>query len=421
MKYRAAVAAIATALAVSLHPTSAVADPAPYTGVEINHPRNQFVAVPAEFHPELDAVAGAIGLIELRQAMWDINPPFSASRFNLKTFRDEEFGGRLQDVARAVGLDTKEKYATAPRIDPGLMRIAIQRAAEMSPRSYNHVRPANGTCQLGSISKCESVFSATYNGKNAFAENLGLDENVYISTLTGWGHDELDQLRASGGTGDTGGHLHQMINPLNTNYGFAHAALFIDGETLHYTVSAASPFEHIGGTPLPKGVYRGYVYRAAFPGETPTGIKNTFIDPWKGKPIKEPKPTATSTTMTTTSEVPTSAPAASPTPSRSLTTSQLPSTSATPSITNTPGPAPRPTRKFRPFPTTSRTAESTTSSAPTVPQQSSEPSSAQNPGVPDSSQSSTGSILGIVFGVVIVLGGILGWAVQNGMVQIPGF
>ncbi|MDO5032563.1 CAP domain-containing protein [Corynebacterium sp.] len=253
--------AVFTAAALAMAPLQASADPAPVTGVEINHPLSQAVAVKATFDFN-DGRVGFDAARQLRGEMWDINPLWN--------------GQRLREAASSHGLNTKQKYMDALIYDAGLSKIAVQRAVEAS-KKFEHARTANNYCQLGAPSACRAEATATINGRGGWGNNLAAGYGSMRATvLDGWGHGELAALNAANGRfNGANGHLYQLLNPDNRYMGFGFVS--VPGST--YGTAAASTFANgpTTVTSAPAGRQTVYLYRAAEGAERPTGIVGNRI------------------------------------------------------------------------------------------------------------------------------------------------
>ena len=75
MRIRLYAAATAAATALVLAP-AASADPAPVTGVELNQPADQVIALETKFNLTNDAETGISELRKLRGDMWDQHVPY---------------------------------------------------------------------------------------------------------------------------------------------------------------------------------------------------------------------------------------------------------------------------------------------------------------------------------------------------------
>ena len=209
MKTRLTAAAVAAATAIALAP-AASADPAPYTGVELNQPASQTVAVEAKFNLTDDQEVGMRELRKLRGEMWDKNVPFN--------------GSPLRQAA-----PSREAYVNGIAYDPGYALIALQRAVEeqhIFGMGMDHSRPYNST----NYGNAGSAFTATINGHASSGENLHSVANM-SKAMRDWGFGEVTALRAANGNWNTSnGHLHSLINPANRYVGFA-AAFTRNGES----------------------------------------------------------------------------------------------------------------------------------------------------------------------------------------------
>ena len=191
MRTRLFAAATAAATALTLAPFAA-ADPAPVTGVELNQPADQVIAVEAKFNLTSDQEIAMRELRKLRADMWDRNVPFN--------------GTTLRQAAAEQGLTTRDAYVGAANYDAGLSRIALQRGAEAA-KFFRHQRPYNSTC--------------TNNCKAAPGENLHSTASMG-KAMQGWGYGEVGHLvRANGHFNNDNGHLHNLLDPRMRYYGFA--------------------------------------------------------------------------------------------------------------------------------------------------------------------------------------------------------
>lgn len=201
MRTRLFAATTAAATALTLAPFAA-ADPAPVTGVELNQPADQVVAVEAKFNLTSDQEIAMRELRKLRGDMWDRNVPFD--------------GTTLRQAAAEHGLTTRDAYVNAAQYDAGLSRIALQRGAEAA-KFFRHERPYNSTC----YGNCGDIDTATFKGKAAPGENLHSVASM-DKAMQDWGYGEVDDLiRANGHFKNGNGHLHNLLDPRMRSYGFA--------------------------------------------------------------------------------------------------------------------------------------------------------------------------------------------------------
>ncbi|MFP7664653.1 MAG: CAP domain-containing protein [Corynebacterium pyruviciproducens] len=287
----ASIAALTTGLVTA---PVALAAPDPTTGVELNHPTSQFVATEVTVDFADSRTEGIKALKEYRSRAWDLNLPFD--------------GSPIRQQAAKVGLTSKSGYVNAVQSDGGLTRIAVQRAAENSyTGGITHTRPYNNSCELGSAKECGNSFSAKYKGQQGWSENLAKQPaNVGIGSMIieQWGKGEEDALKASNGHWNVrDGHLHQLINPKFRYYGFG----YVRGTDNAYTGASTASGSSIEADNLPAGRQTVTLYRAATPGERPTGIvTNTKPSTDKPKPAdpttNKPKPADPSTSKPQPSE-----------------------------------------------------------------------------------------------------------------------
>lgn len=260
-RFRFASAITASVLATGLVTAApALADPDPTTGVELNVPTSQFVATPVTFDFSDSRTEGIPALKKYRARAWDLNLPFD--------------GAPIRQQAAKAGLKTKEAYVNAVQSDGGLTRIAIQRATENAyTNGLTHDRPTNSSCQLGGFDKCKSAFSATYNGKNGWSENLIYDfTDVGIGHMIyeGWGKGEESALKAANGRlQNNTGHVMNLINPAHRYYGFGYVKELNGNRYIGASIGSHAPIE---ADTLPAGKQTVNLYRAANSGEKPTGI-----------------------------------------------------------------------------------------------------------------------------------------------------
>lgn len=231
----------------------AQADPAPVTGVELNQPAAQVIAVEAKYNLTSDQEVGMRELRKLRGEMWDKNVPYD--------------GSTLRQVAAKAGLTTRDAYVNAVQFDHGLAVIALQRAVEET-RNFNHERPYNSTC----YGNCGAESSATIGGKGAFGQNLHSTGSM-ASAMHGWGVKEERALRATNGewSADTrtmNGHLHNFLNPKVTYVGFA-GAVTAEGEASAASLATA-PTGVTSFTAQQQGAQKQVLHRPAAAGETPS-------------------------------------------------------------------------------------------------------------------------------------------------------
>lgn len=258
MRIRLFAATTAAATALALAP-AASADPAPVTGVELNQPADQVIAVEAKFDLTADYDATATKIRELRGKMWDQNVPFLELRGPGNT--------RLRDVAAKNGLTTRQQYVDAMQYDNGLSRIALQRAAEAS-KLFDHKRQFNATCS----SACGSTSTATFNGIGPSGENLHGASNT-ARAVGDWGMGEVAELKRANGEFNTkNGHLYNLINPANRSYGIA-GVVTAEGEA---SAAVFSLDGGAGGTRI-DGEQRTVLHRPANTGEKPNTTPKKLI------------------------------------------------------------------------------------------------------------------------------------------------
>ena len=101
---------VASVTIIALAP-AASADPAPYTGVELNQPASQTVAVEARFNLTDDEEYAMKELRRLRGSMWDANMP-------------------IDGVGLKQREPNRESYVNGISYDAGYALIALQRAVE---------------------------------------------------------------------------------------------------------------------------------------------------------------------------------------------------------------------------------------------------------------------------------------------------
>lgn len=236
---------VAAATAIALAP-AASADPAPYTGVELNQPASQTVAVEARFNLTDDEEYAMAELRRLRGSMWDRNMPLD--------------GKGLQQW-----VPNRSAYVDGISYDAGYALIALQRAVEeqhILGIGMDHQRPYNST----SYSRAGDVFTATINGRSG-AENLHSTASIR-EAMRGWGIKEAPALRAANGSWNTSnGHLHSLLNPANKYVGFA-SVFTLAGES-----SAAIVGTRPTGVALrqdQKGSQKQVLYRPANGNEKPS-------------------------------------------------------------------------------------------------------------------------------------------------------
>lgn len=150
--------------------------------------------------------------------MWGKNPPLLSL--------DGASGGTVQSYAAQEGYATVDAYADAVVWDQDLERIAVQRLAEcIDMGKIQHSRPngeASSTATIGDIA------TGTY-------EILAMTSDTSAGITTGidmWA-GEYDQLVAEGGAwSHATGHLHTLLNPSVTHYGFAASSGYSVGQGL---------------------------------------------------------------------------------------------------------------------------------------------------------------------------------------------
>lgn len=232
---------------------TANAAPAPVTEVETGVAADAIVGVSARFDYSDSRNIGIPALKKLRSEMWDINPRYQ--------------GMTLQQYAAEHGYPTKDEYVNSVRSDRALVMIAVQRGAEAS-KIFDHKRPTNSTCTLGSQDECRDTGTATYDGYRGWGENLS-QRGLESSIQNGWGHGELAALNAANGFFTlSNGHLYVLLNPTTPNYGFA------DIVTPQGRVSVAQSSYYTSWVDnTHSGERHIWLYRAADGNERPTGIR----------------------------------------------------------------------------------------------------------------------------------------------------
>ena len=110
MRTRLIAATTAAATALMLAPFAA-ADPAPVTGVELNQPADQVIAVEAKFNLTSDQQIAMRELRKLRGDMWDRNVPFN--------------GTTLRQAAAKHGLTSRDAYVNAAQYDAGAPEVRV--------------------------------------------------------------------------------------------------------------------------------------------------------------------------------------------------------------------------------------------------------------------------------------------------------
>ncbi|MGT2665989.1 hypothetical protein ACVRYP_01510 [Streptococcus rifensis] len=142
-------------------------------------------------------------LANLRRDMYqNVNPKFN--------------GTDLRSYLATLGITSAEQYATLFTWDNSLERIAIQRAVETGThRQIAHLR-ANG----------ESIFTARdlLSGQSFNSEIIqwGLDSQSALTDANGFAYGEVGALNSANGYANSAnGHLHTLLDPAYTSYGFA--------------------------------------------------------------------------------------------------------------------------------------------------------------------------------------------------------
>lgn len=257
MKRRAIVATV-SALSMLFPTAIAHAAPDPTTKVELVVPESKFVAEKVTFDPSLGRTEGLAALKELRGYMWDQNPPFKGYGF-------EGYTGTLRDAAAKVGITTKAQFQNVTA-DEDANWMAIQRAVEAS-EVFQHKRPD------GSSTK-----TATRGTKAPHLESLSSGMSSLRSAIVDqWGKGELADLRAQDGVwSDKNGHLVHLIHPNHKHFGFG--LVNVGGR---YFAAAVNVATTSGADTTAGGRQTATIYRAAKPGETPTGITQP-TDPGTG-------------------------------------------------------------------------------------------------------------------------------------------
>lgn len=142
------------------------------------------------------------GLYNLRKDMYARNPKFN--------------GQPLQDYLRAKGITSSEQYATLPKWDDALERIAIQRAVETGVhKKYSHIR-VNGEAPL------EAVDQATGTRMQSEIIQWGYGMTDALTQSNAFAYGELNALNdVNGYSNNNNGHLHTLLDPDYRYYGFA--------------------------------------------------------------------------------------------------------------------------------------------------------------------------------------------------------
>ena len=251
MRTRLIAATTAAATALTLAPFAA-ADPAPVTGVELNQPADQVIAVEAKFNLTSDQETAMRELRKLRGDMWDRNVPFD--------------GVPLRTAAAKQGLTSRQAYVDAAQYDAGLSRIALQRGAEAA-KFFRHQRPYNSTC----TNNCGDIKTATYKGKAAPGENLHSVGSMG-KAMQDWGYGEVGALvRANGQFNSGNGHLHNLIDPRMRAYGFA-SVVTAEGEA-----SVTSTCGVGAGSDRIEGAQNTVLHRPANGGEKPSTTPKKLV------------------------------------------------------------------------------------------------------------------------------------------------
>lgn len=251
MHIRLLAATTSAAAALTLAPFAA-ADPAPVTGVELNQPAGQVVAVEAKFNLTSDQDTAMRELRKLRGDMWDRNVAFD--------------GMTLRQAAAKQGLKTRQAYVDAAQYDAGLSRVALQRGAEAA-QFFRHERPYNATC----TANCGDTGTATYKGKAGAGENLHSAANMG-KAMQDWGYGEVgDLVRANGHFNTGNGHLHNLLDPQLKRYGFA-SVVTAEGEA---SVTAAG--WTTAGSERIEGEQNTVLHRPANGRETPNTTPKKLV------------------------------------------------------------------------------------------------------------------------------------------------
>lgn len=256
--------AVATATVLSLAFPTAIANaaPDPTTGVELGVSQSQFSALQAQFNPSLARTEGLRAVRQLREEMWNLNPYLSVNGST---------GTKLRDVVQAKGW-SKTDYISNVSIDSDLTWMAIQRASEQVHRfEPAHTRPNGG-----------SIWDATRNGRHSNGEILMTGTGVTLSDaiVKYWGHGELRALNASKGEANAqSGHLHTLINPENTYYGFGRVSGRKNGQgsvdTVIAGLSGVAPAKALANeSNTPNKTYNTWLYNAAGDRRDVTGVKD---------------------------------------------------------------------------------------------------------------------------------------------------
>ena len=252
--------AVATATVLSLAFPTAIANaaPSPTTGVELVAEADKFVRVRGTYNPDEGNSVGLPALKELRSWAWDNNPRFRG--YDHENFAD---GTRLQDVARANGITTKDQYLDITS-HSDLHWIAIQRAVEASA-TFAHHRPdgsSNDTATRGRISPA--------------IESLSAGTTLRDAIINGWGKEEVAELNRNGGnwSGEKGkatGHAVHLLHPNHKVWGFGQVRVPGTGYGQYGAAVHAemTPAEADRGAGMPSGSRTTYLERAAKDGENP--------------------------------------------------------------------------------------------------------------------------------------------------------
>lgn len=213
---------VPAAVADPVDPQTPVLD----TGVSLEDGLKVGAAVTVDQQAVHDRAQAALRALRIRMYN-DPSLPFEGSLGHSET---------LKDYAAKAGYDSAEAYADAFTWSQELEMIAIQRAAENSITGMSHDRTA------GSSTFTAAQRSGTTSNGEIITEYRDIDSAIDGAGPGSWS-GEYDSLKANDGRysgPEVAGHLHTLLDPGYTCYGFTSAGVSMGEAGLAQTCSSAT-------------------------------------------------------------------------------------------------------------------------------------------------------------------------------------